>query len=87
MSSLAIPPESTSERTSSFVKKGLPSVALVEPLRRGSSEIFGAADERLEERAVLRGRERPERERREARVAAEALEHPGRADGALSTSV
>ena len=75
MSSFAIPPDSTSERTSSLVKKGLPSVAsrsrageLVRDLRR--------ADQRLDEGAVLGGGEGPQRDRDEARVVREGLEHP-----------
>ena len=75
VSSFAIPPDSTSERTSSLVKNGLPSVAsrsrrgqLVRDLRR--------PDERLDERAVLGGGEGPQRDRDEARVVREGLEHP-----------
>ena len=47
---------------------------LEEPLDQASGELR-AADERLDERAVLGGRERPERDVAEAAVAAEAVEH------------
>ena len=56
VSSFAIPPDSTSERTSSLVKNGLPSVASRRPAGELVRDLRGA-DERLDERAVLGGRE------------------------------
>ena len=72
-----MPPESSSERTSSLVKKGLPFGRLVEPLGTGSAESSEPPTSDLDERAVLGGRERPERDRRRsARSSAEAVQHP-----------
>ena len=81
VSSFAMPPDSTSERTSSRVKNGLPSVAS-RSRRASSSETFGRPDERLDERAVLGGGEGRQRDRDEARVVREGLEHPDERDGA-----
>ncbi len=57
-------------------EEGVPLRAFVEPLGEAVGEPR-AADERLDERAVLGGEERAERDGGEAAVAAEALEHLG----------
>ena len=72
-----MPPESTSERTSSFVKNGLPSLAR-EQLPHQALRHAGP-DQRLEKRAMLRDRQRTQRERGGAAFALEALRSSGSA--------
>lgn len=73
VSSFAMPPDSTSERTSSRVKNGFPSVASRSRWAR-SSETFGAPTSDSTSDRCSEG-EKGERERDEARVVPEGLEH------------
>ena len=74
VSSFAIPPDSTSERTSSFVKNGLPSVAS-RSRRASSSETFGAPTSDSTSARCSEGEKGGERDRHEAGVVREGLEH------------
>ena len=70
----AMPPESRSDRTSSFVKRRVPFGRLVEPLGEVVRDLPPPAAS-LHEGPVLRRRERPSVNDDEARVVPERLQH------------